>query len=168
MNHVPRAVQLLSVALQTGSAVSYRRQLLRDDLFWACSGFDHVTAEFLATFASDRTLDVAATACLIPFLLDPAAALGRPPPWRMKWQCLALVAAFLLGVASAACTRLPPSASVLASLHLPAWLSVHSWLLRLRFGSVPAPALLPAPAPVLHMSGPVRRGTVANARLGLT
>ena len=78
--------------------------------------------------------------------------LGRTPPWRMKLQCLARVAVFLLGVSSAACTRLPPSASVLASLHLPAWSSVHSWLLRLRFGSVSAPALLPAPALVWHMS----------------
>ena len=69
----------------------------------------------------------------------------------MKSQFLALVVAFLLGVSFAACTRLPPSASVLASLHLPAWSSVHSWLRRLRFGSVYAPALLPAPTPVLHM-----------------
>ena len=37
----------------------------------------------------------------------------------------------------------------------------------LRSGSVSAPALLPAPAPVLHMSAPVRRGAVADARLGL-
>ena len=34
----------------------------------------------LAAFPSDRTPVVAATACLVPFLLDPAAALGRPPP----------------------------------------------------------------------------------------
>ena len=40
-------------------------------------------------------------------------------------------------------------------------------LLRLHFESVSAPALLPAPAPDLHMSAPVRRGTVADARLGL-
>ena len=85
----------------------------------------------------------------------------------MKLQCLALVAAFLLGVSSAACTRLPPSESVLASLHLPAWSSVHSWLLCLQSGSLSAPALLPAPTPVLHMSAPVRRGDVADARLGL-
>ena len=46
--------------------------------------------------------------------------MGRPPPWRMKLQCLVLVAASLLGVSSASCTRLPPCESVLASLHLPA------------------------------------------------
>ena len=87
----------------------------------------------------------------------------------MKWQCLALVAAILLGVSSAACARLPPSESVSswARLHRPAWSSVHSWLLCLRLVSLSAPALLPAPTPVLHMSAPVRRGTVADARLGL-
>ena len=37
------------------------------------------------------------------------------------------------------------------------------WLI----GSVSAPALLPAPAPVLHMSTPVCIGAVADARLGL-
>ena len=34
------------------------------------------------------------------------------------------------------------------------------------YGSLSAPALLPAPAPVLHMSAPVRRGAVADGRLG--
>ena len=100
-------------------------KLLRDDLLRACAGSDHATVVLLATFPSDRAPVVAATACLVSVLLDPAAALGRPPPWRMKLHCLALVVAFLLGVSSAACTRLPPSASVLASLHLPAWSSVH-------------------------------------------
>ena len=55
----------------------------------------------------------------------------------------------------------------LASLRLPAWSSVHSWLLCLWPGPVSAPALLPAPTPVLHVSAPVRRGAVADARLGL-
>ena len=41
------------------------------------------------------------------------------------------------------------------------------WLLRLRTGSNFAPARLPAPDPVLHVSAPVRRGAVADARLGL-
>ena len=49
----------------------------------------------------------------------------------------------------------------------PAWSSARLWLLRLRFGSVSDPVLLPAPAHVLHMSAPVRRGAVADARLGL-
>ena len=141
--------------------------LLRDELFKACFGSDHTSAVLLAAFTSDHTPVVAATACLIPLLLDPAAALGRPPPWRIKLQCVSLVAAFLLGVSSAACTRLLPSESVLASLRLPAWSSVHSWLLCLRSGSLSAPALLPALTPVLHMSAPVRRGAVAEARLGL-
>ena len=48
----------------------------------------------------------------------------------------ALTAAFLLGVSSAMRTRLPPHASVLARLHIPAWSSVHSWLLRLRFTGI--------------------------------
>ena len=54
--------------------------LLRDDLFKACFGSDHASAVLLAAFSSDRTPVGAATACLVPFLLDPAAALGRPPP----------------------------------------------------------------------------------------
>ena len=45
------------------------------------------------------------------------------------------------------------------------WSYAHLWLLRLRCGSVPTPALLPAPAPVWRISTPVRRGTVADARL---
>ena len=89
-------------------------------------------------FPSAHTPAVAATDCLVQFLLDPAAALGRHPPWRviMKLQCPALVADFLLGVSSAVCTRLPPS--VLAGLRLPAWSSVRSWLLCLRSGPLSA------------------------------
>ena len=41
---------------------------------------------------------VAAPACIVLFLLGPAAALGRVSPLHMKLQCLGLVAAFLLGV----------------------------------------------------------------------
>ena len=78
----------------------------------------------------------------------------------MKLQCVSLVAAFLLGVSSAACTRL-------ASLRLRAWSSVHSRLLCLRSGPLSAPALLPAPTPVLHMSAPAHSDAVADARLGL-
>ena len=40
-----------------------------------------------------------------------------------------------------------------------------SWLLRLRYGSVSAAVLLPAPTPILHMSAPVRRSAAADARL---
>ena len=66
-----------------------------------------------------------------------------------------------------ACTGLSPSESVLAGLRLPAWSSVHLWLLCIRSSPLSAPALLPAPTPVLHMSAPVRRGAVADAPLGL-
>ena len=104
---------------------------------------------------------------VVPFLLDPAAALGRMSPWHMKLRCLDLVAAFLLGVSTAVCTRQPPAASVLARFSLPAWSSVRAWLLRLRTVFDFAPAYLPAPDPFLHMSAPVRRGAVADARLGL-
>ena len=121
----------------------------------------------LTVFPTSRIAVVAATACVVPFLLDPAAALGRMSPWHMKLQCLDLVAAFLLGVSSVVCTRERPTVSVLAHLHLPAWSSIHAWLLRLRTGSDFAPARLPAPDPVLHVSAPVRRGAVAAARLGL-
>ena len=53
---------------------------------------------------------------------------GSKKQWNV-WllsQCLALVAAFLLGVPPAACTRLPPSPRVLANLRLPGWSSVDS------------------------------------------
>ena len=80
------------------------------------------------------------------------------PPWRMKLQRMTLIVAFLLDVLFALCTRLPPPASVLTSLRLPAWSSAHSWLLRLRFRSMSAPVLLPAPSYVLHVTTPVRCG----------
>ena len=121
----------------------------------------------LAAFPTSHMPVVAATACVVLFLLDPAAALGRMSPWHMKLQCLDLVAAFLLGVSSAVCTRQPPTVSMLARFRLPACSSVHTWLLRLRTGSDFAPERLPAPDPILHVSTPVCRGAVADARLGL-
>ena len=136
--------------------------LLRDDLFRVYSGSDHAEAVLLAAFPSSRIPVVAVT-----FLLDPAAAQGRMSPWHMKWQCLDLVAAFLLGVSSAVCTRQPPTAHMLARFRLPALSSVHAWLLRLGTGSDSAPERVPAPNPVLQVSAPVRRGAVADARLGL-
>ena len=143
--------------------------LLRDDLFRACSGSDHATAALLATFPSDRTPIVAATTCAVPFLLDPADALGRHPPWRMKLQCLALAAEFLLACGCAWCLRRAPGC-----LCPRPWWQAFAFLLGRpsargcsACGSVSAPPLLPAPAPVLHMSAPVRRGAVADARLGL-
>ena len=69
--------------------------------------------------------------------------------------------------AFAVCTRQPPTASTLARFRLPAWSSIRSGLLRLRTGSVFAPERVPAPDTVLHVSAPVRRGTVADSRLGL-
>ena len=141
--------------------------LLRDDLVRVCSGSDHAEAVLLSALPTSLTPVVAATACVIPILLDPAAALGRMSPWNMKWQCLDLVAAFLLGVSSSVCTRQPQTASMLARFRLPALSSVHAWLLRLRTGSDFAPERLPAPDPILHVSTPVCRGAVADARLGL-
>ena len=141
--------------------------LLRCDLFRVCSGSDHAEAVLLASFPTSRIPVVAATACVVPFLLDPAAALGRMSPWRMKLRCLDLVEAFLLRVSSAVCTRQPPAASLLERFSLPAWSSVRAWLLRHLTVFDFAPAHLPAPDPVLHMSAPVRRGAVADARLGL-
>ena len=72
--------------------------LLRCDLFRVCSGSDHAEAVLLSAFPASRVPVVAATACVVPFLLDPAAALGLMSPWHMKLRCLDLVAAFLLGV----------------------------------------------------------------------
>ena len=59
---------------------------------------DHAEEVLLAAFPTSRILSVAATACVVLFLLDPAAALGRMSAWHMKLQCLDIVAAFLLGV----------------------------------------------------------------------
>ena len=141
--------------------------LLRDDLLRVCSGSDHAEAVLLAAFLTSLIPVVAATACVVPFLLDPAAALGPVSPWHVKLRCLDLVAAFLLGVASAGCTRQPPTASVLARFCLPAWSAVHAWLLRLRTGSDFAVEHLPAHDPVLNVSAPMRWGAVADALLGV-
>ena len=141
--------------------------LLRGDLFRVCSGSAHVEAMLLAAFPSSRIPVVAATACVVQFLLDPVAALGHMSPWHIKLQCLDLVAVFLLGVSSAVCTRQPPIASMLPRFRLPTWSSVHSWLLRLRTGYDFAPECLLAPDPLFHVSAPVCRGAVAHARLGL-
>ena len=141
--------------------------LLRDDLFRVCSGKDHAEAVLLAAFPSSHITGVAATAFVVPFLLGSADALGRMSPSDMRLQCLDLVAAFLHDVSSAVCTCQPPTASVLARFRLPAWSSVHAWLLRLQTVSDFAPERLPAPDPVLHVSAPVRRGALAHARLGL-
>ena len=119
----------------------------------------------LAAFPTSRIPVVPATACVVPFLLDPAAALGRMSHCHMKLQCLDLVAAFLLGVSSAVCTRQTPTASVLAQYRLPAWPSIHAWLLRLRTGSDFAPTRLPGP--VFHVPALVRWGAVADGLLGL-
>ena len=70
-------------------------------------------------------------------------------------------------VSTAVCTRRPADACVLARFSLPAWSSVRAWLLRLHTVFDFALPHLPAPDPVLHVSAPVRRGTVADARLGL-
>ena len=149
-----------------GQDSSVALTLLWDDLFRVCSGSDHAETELLDAFPPGPIPIVATTACVVPFLLDPAAALGRLSPWHMKLQCLDLVAAFLLCVSSAVCTRQPATASMLAHIRLPAWSSVHAWLLRPRTGSDLARERLPAPDPVLHMSAPVHRGTVADARMG--
>ena len=138
--------------------------------FWSARAVesDHAEAVWLEAFPTCHTPAVTATACVVPFLLGPAtAALGRMSPWHMKLRCLALAAAFLLGVSSMVWTRQPPTASMLARFRLPACPSVHAWLLRLRTGSDVAPERLPALDPALHYSAPVCRGAVADARLGL-
>ena len=81
-----------------GLGVSVALTLLRDDLLRVCSGPDHAEAVLLAAFPSGRIPVVAATACVVPFLLGPAAALGRVSPWHVKLRCLDLVAGSLLGV----------------------------------------------------------------------
>ena len=55
---------------------------------------------------------------------------------------------------------------MLAHFRLTSWSSIQTQLLRLRTGSDFAPEHLPAPDYVLHVSAPVRRAAVADARLG--
>ena len=94
-------------------------------------GSDHTEAVLLAPFSSGRIAIAAATAYGVPFLLHPVAALGCMSPWNIKLQCLDLVAAFLLVVSSAVCTRQPPNTPTLSRLRLPAWCpSSHVWFLR--------------------------------------
>ena len=133
--------------------------LLCDYLFQACSGSEHAEAVLLASFPSGHVPVVAATPRLVPILLDPAAAMGRHPPWHVKLQCSDVVTAFLLVKSSMTCTRQPLPASTLARFCLPAWSSIRSWLLRLSSSSVLDPARLRAPAPVLHLSAPTHRHT---------
>ena len=80
----------------------------------------------LPAFPSGPEPAVAATACLVPFLLDPAASRGRHLPEYMKLHCLGLVVVFLYLLSCAACTHQPPSASALANLYVPAWSSIKS------------------------------------------
>ena len=101
-----------------------------------CSGSDNAAALllYIAAFPSSYIPDFAATACVVPFLLEPAAALGRIFPWHMKLQCLDLDAAFQRGVSSSVCTQQPPTASMLSPFCLPARSSIHAWLPCLRTG----------------------------------
>ena len=57
--------------------------LVRDDFFRFCSGSVHANffkAVFLTAFTSHRVPGVAAMACIVPFLLNPAAVVGRVTP----------------------------------------------------------------------------------------
>ena len=100
--------------------------------------------------------------------INPAAALGRVSPRHVKLQCLGLIAAFLCRLRCAP-ARPRPRLCWHAFACLPGPPSMHAWLLRLwiQIGSDFAPERLPAPDPVMHVSAPVRRGAVADARLGL-
>ena len=102
-------------------------------------------------------------ACLILFLLDPAAALGRHPPGHMKPQCFGLVAALLQGVSCAVRNHQPPSGSALTRLHLPVWSSSSSCLVRIQPACAFTPELLPLSDPLRHLSVPVRACSVADA-----
>ena len=97
---------------------------------------------------------IGCNAFLVPFLLDPAAALGRHPHGHMKLHCSDLAPAFLPGLCCMDCARQSPSAS--ASLCILAWSAVAFAL-----------AVLPAFAPVLHLSAPVRSCAVTMTFLVL-
>ena len=112
----------------------------------------------------------AATACPVPYLLDTAAAPGRRDPRHMECNVWLLSRRSCLVCrlrCRLRCAPASPRPSTLAACRVPAWSSVNSWLLRQRSGSVAALVHLPAAASVLHVYAPVRRGAVADARLGL-
>ena len=91
-----------------GNLIAIVRALLRDGLFRACAGFAPAEAVPLAAFACAHASVGAATACLISFLLDTAAAIGQHPPEHMQLQCLRAVVTFLQGVPCAAPTSPRP------------------------------------------------------------
>ena len=140
--------------------------VLRKDIAVACAGCTQAEHVLQAAFPNDCISVDVASACLVPFLLDPAGALGRHPPSAVKHHCLRLVAAFLLGVSCVVCTREPLPAPVLRGLCLPDWSALKSWLRFVAHPLIAAPVVVPPPAPVLHLSAPTSRGAVADARLG--
>ena len=89
---------------------------------------------------------------------------ARPELLRNLAEGNSYQAAFLLGVSSAVCTRQPLTRMCWhAFTCLPGPPSMRGC-----FAYGPGPILrLLAPDPVLHVSAPVRRGDVADARLGL-
>ena len=149
-----------------GSSVTHLRHHFVAVMFWILSCRGGVAGVVSLWFYPRCGFHRDGLSCPVPH--RPSAALGRHPPWRMKLQHLALATAFLPGVSLTACTRQPKSASALASLklRLSVWSSVRSWFLHLQSSSIFSPAPLPASAPVLHMSVPMRRGAVADANLG--
>ena len=80
-----------------GLDISVALIFLCNDPFRVCSGWDHADAVLLVAFPSSHIPVVAATACVVPVLFNPEAALGRMFPWHMKFQCFALAAAFRKG-----------------------------------------------------------------------
>ena len=112
-------------------------------------------------------------ACLqvVPFLLDPAGALGRHPPGcevsLPASSCSVPAARRLLDASCVGCTRKPLHAAVLRSLCLPEWSVLKSWLHRVAPLPAAFPVVVPPSAPVLDLSSPTCRGAVADARLGL-
>ena len=152
-----------------GLASSVVTTLIQDDLFQTGAVSASAEAVLLAAFLCGHVPVTATTACLVPFLPDPAAALnlGRHPPCHMNLQCSGLVAACLQGVLRAACICQPSSAPALASLRLADRSSVTPWLLCMQPGSVFTPELLPMYDFGLHLYAPVHRGAVVDARRGL-
>ena len=133
----------------------------------ACAVCTQAEAVSHAVFP-DASISVdVASACLVPFLLDPVAALGHHTPGVVKHQCQRLVAAFLLGVSCVVCTRQPLPAPVLCGLCLPEFSALKSWLHWAAPLPAASPVAVPPSAPVLHISLPTGRGAVADARLRL-
>ena len=132
---------------------------LRSDLLRAVDGDVAARAVVDRAFPATPDCDGVLTACTVPFLLDPAAALPSCVSQPARGLCCRLVAAFLAGTGSRISALCSSEPVAVPPVWLPRWARLRVW-------SSDLCALLEV-ACVDRSSAPVRRGAVADARLGL-